>query len=71
MQGGGVSDFIVGAAGYLDVQGTYDLPHRAQLVLSASNLTDVQDLAYEGSMRRLLQLGSVGRQYSVGLRWVW
>jgi TonB-dependent receptor len=71
MQGGGVSDFIVGAAGHLDAQATYDLTRRAQLVLSASNLTDVQDLAYESSMRRLLQLGSVGRQYSVGLRWVW
>lgn len=71
MQGGGVSDFVVGAAGYLDAQATYDLPRRIQLVLSASNLTDTHDLAYEGSKSRLLQLGSVGRQFSIGLRWLW
>lgn len=71
MQGGGVSDFIIGAAGYLDAQATYDLPHQAQLVLSASNLTDTRELAYEGSKRRPLQLGSAGRRFSAGLRWMW
>ncbi len=71
MQGGGVSDFTVGAAGYLDAQVIYELPVQAELVLSATNLTDTRELAYEGSKNRLLQLGSVGRQASVGVRWVW
>lgn len=71
MQGGGVSDFTVGAAGYLDALVAYELRPRAELVLSASNLTDTRELAYEGSKDRLLQLGSVGRQASLGVRWVW
>ncbi|MDP1619272.1 MAG: TonB-dependent receptor [Phenylobacterium sp.] len=71
MQGGGVSDFTVGAAGYLDAQAIYALPAQAELVLSATNLTDTRELAYEGSKDRLLQLGSVGRQASIGVRWVW
>ncbi|MDO8411075.1 MAG: TonB-dependent receptor [Phenylobacterium sp.] len=71
MQGGGVSDFTVGAAGYLDAQAVYALPAQAELVLSATNLTDTRELAYEGSKDRLLQLGSVGRQASVGVRWIW
>ena len=66
-----MSDFTVGAAGYLDAQAIYELPAQAQLVLSATNLTDTRELAYEGSKDRLLQLGSVGRQASVGVRWVW
>tara|TARA_R100000935_G_scaffold54497_1_gene83433 strand:+ start:42878 stop:45862 length:2985 start_codon:yes stop_codon:yes gene_type:complete len=71
MQGGGVSDFTVGAAGYLDAQAVYQLPGQAELVVAVTNLTDTRELAYEGSRDRLLQLGSVGRQASLGLRWVW
>lgn len=71
MQGGGVSDFTVGAAGYLDAQAVYALPAQAELVISATNLTNTRELAYEGAKDRLLQLGSVGRQASVGVRWVW
>lgn len=71
MQGGGVSDFIVGAAGYLDAQATYELSERAELILAASNLTNTREIAYEATRSRLLQLGSVGRQVSVALRYVW
>lgn len=69
MQGGGVSDFTVGAAGYLDAQASIDVGKAGQLVLSASNLTDTTDLAYEQDKRRLLQLGRVGRSLSVSFRW--
>lgn len=71
MQGGGVSDFTVGAAGYLDVQASYDLTDHAQLTLTGSNLTNTRDLAYEGTKARLLQVGSSGRWFSIkaSLRW--
>ncbi|WP_395943866.1 TonB-dependent receptor [Brevundimonas sp.] len=69
MQGGGVSDFTVGAAGYLDAQATIDVGANGQLVIAASNLTDTTDLAYEHDTRRLLQLGRVGRSLTVGFRW--
>lgn len=70
MQGGGVSDFVVAPAGYLDAQATLDLAPGAQLVLTASNLTDTVDFAYEGSRDRLLQLGRAGRSASITVRWV-
>jgi len=71
MQGGGVSDFTVGAAGYLDVQASYDLTDNAQLAITGSNLTNAHDLAYEDTKARLLQVGSSGRWFSikVSLRW--
>lgn len=69
MQGGGVSDFIIASAGYLDAQASYDLTPAAQIVIAASNLTDTTDLAYEGDKSRLLQLGRVGRSLTVSLRW--
>lgn len=71
LQGGGVSDFTVAAAGYLDAQAVYRLPLGGEFVVSGSNLTNVRDLAYDGARSRLLQIGSVGRQASVGLRWTW
>lgn len=71
MQGGGVSNFMVAAAGYLDGQLTYDLSEGVQLSIAASNLTDTRDMAYEGTTARLLQLGSVGREASVALRFRW
>ncbi len=71
MQGGGVSDFTIGSAGYLDAQASYDLSEHAQLVVSGSNLTNTHDLAYEGSKARLLQIGSSGRWFSVRLNWRW
>jgi TonB-dependent receptor len=71
LQGGGVSDFTVAAAGYLDAQAVYHLPMGGEFVVSGSNLTNVRDLAYDGARSRLLQIGSVGRQASVGLRWTW
>lgn len=71
MQGGGVADFIVDAAGYLDAQASYELSDQAELVVAATNLTDTRELAYDGSRSRLLQLGSSGRQVSVALRCVW
>lgn len=70
MQGGGVSDFTIGSAGYLDAQATYDVSRRLQLVATASNITDTIDLAYEGTPDRLLQLGRAGRAFSFGIRWV-
>jgi iron complex outermembrane receptor protein len=49
MQGGGVSAFMIGAAGYLDAQASYDLyGKRTQMVISGSNLSNTHDLAYEG-----------------------
>jgi iron complex outermembrane receptor protein len=71
MQGGGVSEFTIGAAGYLDAQASYDLSESAQLVISGSNLINTHDLAYEGSKTRLLQVGSSGRAFSVRLNWRW
>jgi outer membrane receptor protein involved in Fe transport len=71
MQGGGVSDFTIGAAGYLDAQASYDLTERAQLVIAGSNLTNTHDLAYEGSKTRLLQVGSSGRWFSMRLNLRW
>ena len=69
MQGGGVSDFTVGAAGYLDAQASVDIGSGGQLVIAASNLTDTTDLAYEYDTRRLLQLGRVGPSLTASLRW--
>ena len=69
MQGGGVSNFIIASAGYLDAQASYDLTPGTQIVVAASNLTDTTDLAYEGDKSRLLQLGRVGRSLTVSLRW--
>jgi iron complex outermembrane receptor protein len=69
MQGGGVSEFVVAPTGYLDAQATLDLTDRAQLVVTASNLTDAVDLSYDGDPDRLLQLGRVGRAFVVSLRW--
>lgn len=69
MQGGGVSAFTVASAGYLDAQATLDLSPNAQLIVSAANLTDTVDLAYEDRPERLLQLGRVGRSFAVGVRW--
>ncbi|OYX70747.1 MAG: TonB-dependent receptor [Caulobacter sp. 32-67-35] len=71
LQGGGVSNFTVGAAGYLDAQVRYEIASNAQLVIAGSNLTDTHDLAYEGSKSRLLQLGSSGRSFSMRLNWRW
>jgi iron complex outermembrane receptor protein len=71
MQGGGVSDFIIGSAGYLDAQASYDLNANTQLVIAGSNLTNTRDLAYEGSKARLLQVGSSGRWLSVRMNWRW
>lgn len=71
MQGGGVSDFTIGAAGYLDAQASYELTERAQLVIAGSNLTNTHDLAYEGSKTRLLQVGSSGRWFSMRLNLRW
>ncbi|WP_271166495.1 TonB-dependent receptor [Brevundimonas intermedia] len=69
MQGGGVSDFTVGAAGYLDVQASFEIGSGGVLVIAASNLTDTTDLAYEHDTRRLLQLGRVGPSVTASLRW--
>ena len=69
MQGGGVSAFTVGSAGYLDAQATIDVGATGQLVIAASNLTDTTDLAYEHDIRRLLQLGRVGPSVTVSFRW--
>lgn len=69
MQGGGVSEFTVGSAGYLDAQATMDVGTTGQLVIAASNLTDTTDLAYEHDARRLLQLGRVGPSVTVSFRW--
>lgn len=71
LQGGGVNDFMVGAAGYLDAQAVYDLTERAQLVIAGSNLGNTRDLAYDGSRARLLQIGSAGRWLSLGVNWRW
>ena len=69
LQGGGVSSFTVAPAGYLDAQATLDLSPHSQLVISASNLTDTIDRAYEGRETQLLQLGRVGRSVAIGIRW--
>ncbi|RZJ47176.1 MAG: TonB-dependent receptor, partial [Brevundimonas sp.] len=69
MQGGGVSSFVVAPAGYLDAQTTFDLTEHTQIVLTASNLTDTVDQAWEGSSDRLLQLGRAGPAISIGFRW--
>ena len=69
MQGGGVSSFIVAPAGYLDLQASFDLTDRAQVVLTGSNLTDTVDRAYEGSRDRLLQLGRASPAMSIAFRW--
>ncbi|MFN3877103.1 MAG: TonB-dependent receptor [Brevundimonas sp.] len=71
LQGGGVSAFIVGPAGYLDAQATYRIDARTRLSIAATNLTDTRDLAYERTPARLLQIGSAGRQLSVGLELNW
>lgn len=71
LQGGGVADFIVAEAGYLDAQASLALSQQAELVVTGSNLTATRELAYDGSEDRLLQLGSVGRQFSLGLRLIW
>lgn len=69
MQGGGVSAFTVAPAGYLDAQATLDLTSNVQMVVSASNLTDTVDRAWEDRPEKLLQLGRVGRSMALGLRW--
>ena len=69
MQGGGVSDFTVAAAGYLDAQASFEIGAGGALVIAASNLTDTTDLAYEHDTRRLLQLGRVGPSVTASLRW--
>ncbi|WP_428153929.1 TonB-dependent receptor [Brevundimonas sp.] len=71
LQGGGVSAFIVGPAGYLDAQVTYRIDARTRLSIAATNLTDTRDLAYERTPARLLQIGSAGRQLSFGLELNW
>ncbi|WP_292075074.1 MULTISPECIES: TonB-dependent receptor [unclassified Brevundimonas] len=71
LQGGGVSAFVIGPAGYMDAQATYRIDQRTRLSIAATNLTDTRDLAYEGSAARLLQLGSAGRQFSLGLEFNW
>lgn len=71
MQGGGVSDFTIGSAGYLDAQASYDLNANTQLVIAGSNLTNTRDLAYEGAKARLLQVGSSGRWFSMRMNWRW
>ncbi len=71
LQGGGVSAFIVWPAGYLDAQATYRIDARTRLSIAATNLTDTRDLAYERTPARLLQIGSAGRQLSVGLELSW
>lgn len=71
LQGGGVSAFIVGPAGYLDAQATYRIDARTRLSIAATNLTDTRDLAYERTPARLLQIGSAGRQLSFGLELNW
>lgn len=71
MQGGGVSDFTVGSAGYLDAQASYDLNANTQLVIAGSNLTNTRDLAYEGAKARLLQVGSSGRWFTMRMNWRW
>jgi len=71
LQGGGVSAFVVGPAGYMDAQATYRIDQRTRLSIAATNLTDTRDLAYEGSTARLLQLGSAGRQFAIGLEFNW
>lgn len=69
MQGGGVADFTVGPAGYLDAQASFEIGAGGTLVVAASNLTDTTDLAYEYDTRRLLQLGRVGPSLTASLRW--
>jgi len=69
MQGGGVSSFVVAPAGCLDAQASFDLTDHAQIVLTASNLTDTVDQAWEGSRDRLLQLGRAGPAMSLSFRW--
>ncbi len=69
MQGGGVTDFTVGPAGYLDAQASFEIGSGGTLVVAASNLTDTTDLAYEYDTRRLLQLGRVGPSLTASLRW--
>ena len=71
LQGGGVSTFVVGAAGYLDAQATYRIDAHTRLSFAAANLTDTRDLAYEGTSSRLLQIGSAGRQLSFSLEMDW
>lgn len=71
LQGGGVSAFIVGPAGYLDAQATYRIDARTRLFIAATNLTDTRDLAYEHTPARLLQIGSAGPQVSFGLKVNW
>lgn len=46
-----------------------DLSPHSQLVVSASNLTDTVDRAYEVDEAQLLQLGRVGRSVAVSFRW--
>lgn len=69
MQGGGVSDFTVGSAGYLDAQASYDFGGGLELVATGSNLTDTVDVAYERTPDQLLQLGRAGPAFSLTLRW--
>lgn len=69
MQGGGVADFTIAPAGYLDAQATLDLGPDVQLVLAASNLTDTTELAYEYNADRLLQLSRAGAGVVLSLRW--
>ena len=71
LQGGGVSAFLVGPAGYLDAQATYRIDARTRLSIAATNLTDTRDLAYERTPGRLLQIGSAGRQLSFVLASTW
>jgi outer membrane receptor protein involved in Fe transport len=54
---------------YLDAQATFDITDQARIMLTASNLTDTVDQAWEGSRDRLLQLGRAGRTVSLTFRW--
>ena len=55
----------------ITAQASLALSQQAELVVTGSNLTATRELAYDGSEDRLLQLGSVGRQFSLGLRLIW
>ncbi|AQR61485.1 TonB-dependent receptor [Brevundimonas sp. LM2] len=68
LQGGGVTAFVVGDAGVLDLSASWRLRPDLTAFVEGGNLTDAVDVAYDGDPSRLLQVTRAGRSFSLGLK---
>lgn len=68
LQGGGISAFVVGDAGVLDLSASWRLRPTLTAFVEGGNLTDAVDIAYDGDPSRLLQVTRAGRSFALGLK---